>query len=242
MLMLTGVRIGESAARDARIALSCSRDGAECGQGWYQQSTPEAVADTLAPLLHWRVCHVWDWLTFDAPRFGFPTVPIAEVYGGDEAEEISARTGCIQCPLASRDSALDHLLTKDAWSYLTPLKELRPLYESLRLPKYRLRKDGSERRKDGTVPKNLMRMGPLTLEARAWALERVLSIQERINAAADRQPVDLINGAELARIRELIAAGTWPDGWTGDEIHADVLVPEVMADGVTQALLLEEGI
>ncbi len=32
-LMLTGVRIGESAARDQRIALSCTKDGGECGQG-----------------------------------------------------------------------------------------------------------------------------------------------------------------------------------------------------------------
>ena len=40
LLMLTGVRIGESAARDQRIALSCSKDGAECGQGWFQISTP----------------------------------------------------------------------------------------------------------------------------------------------------------------------------------------------------------
>jgi len=243
MLMLTGVRVGESAARDARIALACGRDGAECGQGWYQQSTPESVADTLAPLLHWRVCHVWDWLTFDAPGFGFPTAPIAEVYGGDEAEEINARTGCIQCPLASRDTALDYLLTTEAWAYLAPLKALRPLYEALRLPKYRLRKDGSERRKDGSVPKNLMRMGPLTMDARRWALGQVMGMQDRINAAAartDRPHVDLINAEEFGRIRELIAAETWPDGWSGDEMRADLLVPEVHAGGAVQALLLDD--
>ncbi len=44
-LMLTGLRVGESAARDQRIALSCSKDGAECGQGWFQVKTPAAVAD-----------------------------------------------------------------------------------------------------------------------------------------------------------------------------------------------------
>jgi DNA sulfur modification protein DndC len=46
-LMLTGVRLGESAARDGRIALSCGRNNSECGQGWFQEATPEAVADTL---------------------------------------------------------------------------------------------------------------------------------------------------------------------------------------------------
>lgn len=104
-LMLTGVRIGESAARDSRIALSCGKNGAECGQGWFQETTPAAVADTLAPLLHWRVCHVWDWLTLFQTEHRLPTSLVGEVYGGDEAEELNARTGCIGCPLATRDTA-----------------------------------------------------------------------------------------------------------------------------------------
>jgi DNA sulfur modification protein DndC len=109
LLMLTGVRVGESAARDQRIAVSCGRNGAECGQGWFQETTPESIADTLAPLLHWRVCHVWDWLTFFAPAEGLATALVAEAYGGDEAVELNARTGCVGCPLATEDTALDHL-------------------------------------------------------------------------------------------------------------------------------------
>jgi 3'-phosphoadenosine 5'-phosphosulfate sulfotransferase (PAPS reductase)/FAD synthetase len=58
ILMLTGVRQGESAIRDGRIAMSCGRNGGECGQGWYQETMPGALCDTLAPLLHWRVCHL----------------------------------------------------------------------------------------------------------------------------------------------------------------------------------------
>lgn len=237
ILMLTGVRVGESAARDQRIALSCGRDGAECGQGWFQQSTSDAVADTLAPILHWRVCHVWDWLTFDAPTLGFSTTTIAEVYGGDEARELNARTGCIQCPLASRDTALDYLLGLESWAYLSPLKRLRPLYEELRKPRFRLRKDGSERRKDGTVPKNLMRLGPLTFEARRHALDIVLGVQSEINEAAraaGRPEVWLINAEELERIEALIDAGTWPQGWSGDEVRGDVALPQRFEDGTVQ--------
>jgi DNA sulfur modification protein DndC len=243
LLMLTGVRIGESAARDQRIALSCSRDGAECGQGWFQEATSDAVADTLAPLLHWRVCHVWDWLSFDAPRFGFPTAGIAEVYGGDEAEELNARTGCIQCPLASRDTALDALLHKPQWAHLAPLKRLRPLYEELRKPFRRLRKAGGEKRQDGKLAKNQQRLGPLTFDARRWALSEVLAIQAEVNAGAaevGQPPVELINPEEHARIEALIAAETWPQGWDGTEQHGDVLLPQVMANGALQALLLEE--
>lgn len=152
MLMLTGVRLGESAARDSSIALSCARDGAECGLGWFQQRTPEAIAGVLAPCLHWRVCHVWDWLTFYAPEADFPTQMIAEMYGGEEKEEIAARTDCIGCNLASKDVALETLLQLPQWGYLAPFTGLKPLYHELTRPQYRLRKGGTDRRKDGSQP------------------------------------------------------------------------------------------
>lgn len=163
LLMITGVRLGESAQRDARIALSCGRDGAECGQGWFQETTPESIADTLAPLLHWRVCFVWDWLTVFAPAEGFPTSIVAESYGGDEAQEINARTGCVGCNLASRDVALETILLRPKWAYLAPLLGLRPLYAELKKPHNRLRK-WDERKADGSRVANPGRMGPMTME------------------------------------------------------------------------------
>lgn len=241
MLMLTGVRIGESAARDQRIAVSCSKDGAECGQGWFQTSTPAAVADTLAPILHFRVCHVWDDLTFHAPGHGFPTEIIAEVYGGDEKEEINARTGCVGCNLASKDVSLDTLLRLPHWQYLIPLKRLRPLYAELTKAKSRLRKDGTDRLKDGSLAANPMRLGPLTMDARRAGLAEVLAIQSEVNTAAlalGRPTIDLINQEEHARILELIEANTWPERWTGEEIRGDILIPQVVADGVMQPILL----
>lgn len=239
-LMLTGVRIGESAARDSRIALSCGKNGAECGQGWFQETTPAAVADTLAPLLHWRVCHVWDWLTFYAPTHGLPTATVAEVYGGDEAEELNARTGCIGCPLATKDQALDYVLAQPHWAYLAPLKQLRPLYEELRAFRHRKQKAG-ERNKDGRLSANPNRKGPLTLEARAWALGVVLGIQSEVNAAAaaqGRPPIDLINAEEEARIRELIALRTYPNKWSDADPDATLLIPQEVNEELRQPLLL----
>lgn len=240
-LMLTGVRTGESAARDQRIALSCSRDGGECGQGWFQQSTPDSVADTLAPLLHWRVCHIWAFLTAQAPADGFSTRQVALVYGGDEAEEINARTGCIGCPLATKDTALDYILRLIEWAYLAPLKRLRPLYRELREAKHRLRQPGTETRKDGTLASNPQRLGPLTLDAREYALEQILSVQREINenaARLGRPLIDLINEEEEFRIRELIEAKTFPQKWSGDEPEGDVLLEKVFSDGSLQPLLL----
>jgi DNA sulfur modification protein DndC len=249
VLMITGVREGESAIRDRRIVMSCSKDGGECGQGWYQKVLPEAKGlrgrmATLAPLLHWRVCHVWDWLMFHAPAAeygGWATRMIADAYGGDEAEEINARTGCTCCPLAQKDTALEAIIAMPAWAYLAPLKQLRAIYREMREPQHRLRKAGLEPLKSGGFSKNPQRLGPLTLEARLHFLERIVAIFREVNAAAialGRPTVDMLDAEEESRIRELIAASTWPDRWDGDEPTGDVPLDTVYADGSIQPLLV----
>jgi DNA sulfur modification protein DndC len=230
ILSITGVRIGESAARDQRIAVSCSRDSGECGQGWFQVSTSDAVADTLAPLLHWRLCHVYDWLYFEDHRHGYPEVAgIADVYGDGDV-----RTGCSGCNLASRDVALERLTRTEKWAHLAPLLELKPLYKELKAPRWRKRKAAPELRQDGLYSKNGQRMGPLTMDGRAFGLKRVLDIQRRAR-------VDLINDEEEARIREMWALDMWPRKWSSDDIKADVPLDQIMTvdnEIVTQPLLV----
>jgi len=248
-LMITGVRQGESAIRDRRIEMSCGKDGAECGQGWYQKALPESpqLRDriaTVAPLLHWRVCHVWEWLKHWAPQAQFgdwSTAAIADAYGGDEAEEINARTGCTGCPLAQEERALDTILLNERWSHLAPLKELKPLYRWLREPSNRLRKAGAERLKDGSIAKNPQRMGPLTFTARKEGLRRVIDIQGRCNQAAlqlGRPTIDILNADEAERITTLIAVKTWPEGWDGTEPIATMPLDTVYQDGSVQPLLV----
>lgn len=226
-LMLTGVRIGESAARDARIAISCGKNNSECGQGWFQEATPTDVADTLAAILHWRLCHVWNWLTDFESEHGFSTGFIAAVYGQDENLETHARTGCISCNLASNDLALNQIITRPQWRHFKPLLELRALYAELKKPQNRLRKDGTETRIDGSLVSNPCRMGPLTFDARRMGLERVRDIQERAG-------VDLINPEEKFRILELIDRKTWPKGWDGTEPLASLPFDNVNPDGSVQ--------
>lgn len=243
LLTITGVRLGESAARDERIITSCSRDGAECGQGWLQTSAKEGLNDTLAPLLHWRVCFVWDWLMGYVGDHGFRTQPIAEVYGVAEdgsATENGTRTGCVGCNLASKDTALDTLLKLDHWKYLAPYKRLKPLYAELKMPHNRLRKH-HEVTKSGRLATNQGRMGPLTMDARRYGLSEVLAIQDEINAAAilqGRPQISLINEDERARILELIKANTWPQKWDGTEATGEELFEETYRDGSTQPLLI----
>lgn len=228
LLMLTGVRIGESAARDQRIAVSCSKDSGECGQGWFQTSTDAAIADTLAPLLHWRLCHVYDWLYLD-DRHGYDVAGIASVYGEDDV-----RTGCVGCNLASRDTALERIIRDPDFVHLTPLLELKPLYKELILPQYRKRKATPEILKDGSYSKNGQRMGPLTIEGRAYGLQTILDIQRRAQ-------VDLINPEEEARIRQLWDENTWPRKWSDDDINADEPIDLISSENgklIYQSLLI----
>lgn len=230
-LMLTGVREGESAIRDKHLTIACTKDGGECGQARFLLQTPKSIADTAAPLIHWRVCNVWDYLTFRAPRQGYSTDLIAQIYGGEEARENNARTGCIECPLVEEDHMLNNVIAIPEHAYLAPLKRLDTLYAELAKPEMRLSKDGTQRLKDGSYPANPLRMGPLTLEARLYGLEQVLGIQNEINAVAERDGkalISLINEEEEARIRELIAMEKWPVDWTGTEPRADMIDPTSM--------------
>lgn len=241
-LTLTGVRRGESKARDDRINLSCSRNGAECGQGWLQTDLPGDLSDTFAPIDHWTLCNVWDWLKIFAPmaEFGaWPTPMIADGYGGVE----DMRTGCVGCNLIAHDGALAAVLLLPGWGHMSPLLGLKRLYLELKKERHRKRQPGFQYRKDGTLQSNQQRMGPLTFEARLMGLDRVLAIQAEVNREADRlgRPgIILIDAEEEARIRELIAAKTWPNGWTGDEPNADTWLDRVNNDGSVEPILFRE--
>ncbi len=244
ILMITGVRQGESAVRDNRIIISCSKNGTECGQGYYQETMPAALCDTLAPIVHWRVCHVWEWLRTWAPLEqygGWSTKLLAEAYGGDEAEEINARTGCMGCPVASKDKALETVCQRPGWEYLSTLLRLREVFDELRSNKsFRKRHPGGETKKDGTFVKNQQRLGPLTMAARRWGMNQILAIQSEVNERAkalNKPLVDILNQSEVDRINELIKLNTWPDKWTGDEPTADTIMPTYFSNGTIQPLI-----
>lgn len=223
-LVITGVRRGESAQRDQRIETVCSKDDGECGLGMWLGPTDSQPYSTLAPLLHWRVCQIWDWLTFEEHRHGFPTRPIANIYGEEEQ-----RTGCIACPLSSHDHVLQSVINRlPEWAYLAPLLELRHLWDEMRKPQYRKRKRG-ERISGNRFSSHPMRLGPLTMEARAHFLAQVLDIQ-------DRARYELVTPEDLAFIEQCWVDDVWPQGWEGTEETGDVLMEQIYHGGVTQQI------
>lgn len=256
-LQITGVRQGESALRDAKIAISCSKGDGECGQGWFQSQPSEHVADTLAPLVHWRQCFVWDWLYFayhdaymkqkigiDAKGHGFDYLDtIAVAYGqtsldnsGQEIIQEGGRTGCIGCPLAAEDKALINLISWPEWSHMKPLTQIRSMLWEMRKAKYRLRKAAPEKKTDGTWRKKGQRMGPMSIDARQYFYHRIMRIQHQTG-------VELINLEERTRIHQLWKLNAMPEKWEGglsspNNIPADVLFDQitVVGDGKTKII------
>lgn len=231
VLVITGLREGESAVRDRRILTVCSSKGGECGAGMYQRTAEKRNVAVLAPCLHWRACHIWEWNFHWGPQEefgGWSTRCVGEVYGVDdfgdkdnlEAIDEKARTGCVECFCVEEDLATARVVRMPAWGHLAPLMELKALWRHLRSHPVRLRKPAGERRKDGSLAAKQHRIGPIIIPARLAALDVVLDVQRRVNVEAERmgrRGVDILNAKEEARIRELCAANAWPQKWTGRE-------------------------
>jgi DNA sulfur modification protein DndC len=118
---------------------------------------------------------------------------------------------------------------------------LRPLWAELKKPHNRLRKV-KERTKSGKLATNQGRLGPLTMDARRWALDQVLQIQEEINVGAracgDPEYL-LINHEERCAIEQMISANVWPQKWDGTEQTGDAPFEEMDSEtGWIQGRLL----
>jgi DNA sulfur modification protein DndC len=210
-LGIDGIRKGESAARDNLILASCVTDDGECGQGWFH-STPSGTK--LSPILHWRVCHVWDWIVEACFEHGYPIDGVIQTYGVDITDDgieepLSARTGCIGCPLVTTpnekrpkpDKALATVAAQPEWAHLAPFQQLSEIY-------WRLRWDRNCRHIKLNGEK-----GCLTLAAREWALGEILALQAesaRLAITAGKAPYTLIEDAEVALIRQMIRDRVFP--------------------------------
>lgn len=218
--IITGVRLGESKQRDDIIQTSCSVGDGECGQGWYQQQR-----NALAPIVHWRACHVFRWIFNDA-RNSLPSIKgIEDVYKLDEFVPDGIRTGCIKCQVVHEDKSFKYLVDKvPEWSWLAPLHDLDQLHAWLAEPAQRLRKVEQSAKADGTLREGGQRLGAIAIEARREGLRRLLEIQNRTNAKAPQgMSISLVDEDERQAIEQMWRDNIHPRGWTGDEPRGDEL-------------------
>lgn len=179
--VLTGVRFGESDRRDGKMkkAALCMGEG-ECGQILEYQGA-------LAPIAHWKTCHVWDFLAFYAPKWGWPTNEVVELYG-----DTPVRFGCWTCTLVDKDRALEAVLLKNGNRYLRGLANFRQrLMDVTTDPHMRVTRPNG-------VP------GKLKMSVRSMLLDELLALQNEVG-------VQLIRAEEIKAIRE-----QWQQDLKGD--------------------------
>lgn len=176
--ILTGVRFGESQARDARLNDSCTRGG-ECGQGvWFKRSEALQVG-YLAPIVNWTSCEVWDLISGFAPSWGYPVKELEKVYNDHET-----RFGCWMCTVIKKDKAMLKTIEQDEWAHLKPMADFRNyVWESTRNPNTRIK------RKSGGV-------GKLRLNTRRALLKKLMLVQEKVG-------IQLIAQEEIDFIKNL---------------------------------------
>jgi DNA sulfur modification protein DndC len=98
-----GVRYGESDRRDK--ILSCTVGG-ECGPDAMTKSASIDAHLKVTPIVRWRKCAVWDFLTLIAPiELGVDNQGLVMHYGPDG----DLRYGCWSCPLIYNDRTAEHL-------------------------------------------------------------------------------------------------------------------------------------
>lgn len=210
-LVLTGLRLGESKVRDAKLAkrgLGCSAGG-ECG-------IPSASQNTYSPLIDWTMCNVIDFLNGivgrnfrDTMRDVLPiTKRLVEIYNvsigqdglfDDVDREVStARFGCIGCPAISADRCAPRSTAKRNGEN-SPLNELYDVWFEAR------------RRDNRLVNPRTGGRGPIKMAVRKVLFDRIMDIQRRSG-------VVLVSLEDEKFIRDCWAREVYPRGWsTADE-------------------------
>lgn len=176
--LFTGVRADESQARARTLGNNCSVDG-ECGiERWTDAENQEGLR-FYAPLIDWRTCKVWDFLSLWAYEAGWPVRGLTETYGTG-----ATRFGCWTCTLIEEDKALAQVTQLEEWEHLKPLAEFRKrLQTDSKMPSNRLYRSSGAK-------------GKLTLSFRKALLNDLLALQDKVG----RQ---LISLQEVELIREL---------------------------------------
>ncbi|MEL6853660.1 MAG: hypothetical protein AAFO83_00965 [Cyanobacteria bacterium J06607_13] len=222
VLVLTGVRFGESISRDDRIKSSCSSPGGECGSSWYQDER-NSFESVLAPIASWRYCHVIDWLV-ECSTKDYPVWDVLDTYGiRDDTPPGELRTGCIGCPVVNKDKTLEYLI-ESGHKHLEPLEGLHDLYWELLEWRHRYRFWG-KRNADKSIPlRGMTVVGPLTLKSRCWAFGKIMQMQREshiISDAIGRDRFYLLREDQISFIKRCWSEGVFPSGWDKRKIIKD---------------------
>jgi DNA sulfur modification protein DndC len=224
VLNLSGVRWGESDARDGKLKKTGCAAGGECG-------LPEPGEGVYGPIITWTVCKVLDWLNGEPGAAETisdllpPMRGLVEVYGVQREgaglfdvppRATALRFGCIGCPAISNEKITQsrNCRERPEWSHL---RRIYAIWDALYARKNRccrIRTEPDRRR--GEKPASWaarIRFGPLKMAARQHYFAELLDIQRQAG-------VTLVTPEDEAFVRDCWARKVYPRGWS----EADELV------------------
>ena len=206
LLMLTGVRWGESKMRDQKLLRSGCRAGGECG-------LPAPDENRYAAIIDWTDCQVYDWLKGHVAVEGMDDVfavtgQLMKVYRAKKSEvgfalspqKVSLlRFGCVGCP-ATRGANRASLRYELKDIRLKHLKQLWIMWDRLRRNENRV-----VQIRDG---RNVV--GPIKMSVRMAEFSNFLDIQEKSG-------VKLVTKKDIRFIHWCWKNKVYPRGWREED-------------------------
>jgi DNA sulfur modification protein DndC len=222
ILVLNGMRWGESKNRDGKLVASGCSAGGECGTNLQGVVDGEKL---FSPIINWTTCYVVDWLMGAVDEISFSlcqdlfkiTQDLVTVYGvkrkiglfGPPEIESSLRYGCIGCPavgvgaLVKRTASLKKIGAVD--SRADALTRIYGIWQEVYKSKNRLGKY-----KKGT---GKWMWGPIAMEARKQFFAEIMEVQRKAG-------VVLITKEDEKFIKQCWKNKVYPKGWSeADEIN-----------------------
>ena len=210
VIMVLGVRKGESATRDQVLSLHRMKDSL------LSRHTTLPNAFVYTPVVDFTTDDVWMYLLSAASPWGGDNKQLLTLYRNTNAQGEcplvvdettpscgNSRFGCWTCTVVTKDKAMEGLIDNGE-EWMTPLLDFRDFLASTQDPekKPEIRE---HRRRNGqiTILNDKLVHGPYTLEFCKDILTELLDTQRQVREAGPDPNIKLITDAELEEIRKI---------------------------------------
>ncbi len=210
VIMVLGVRKGESATRDQVLSLHRMKDSL------LSRHTTLSNAFVYTPVVDFTMEDVWMYLLSNPSPWGGDNRQLVTLYRNTSAQGEcplvvdettpscgNSRFGCWTCTVVKKDKAMEGLIDSGE-DWMLPLLDFRDFLASTQNPekKPEIRE---HRRRNGqiTILNDKLVHGPYTLKFCKELLEKLLNIQKLVRKKGPDPNVELITDVELEEIRKI---------------------------------------
>ena len=230
VIMVLGVRKGESATRDQVLSLHRIKDSL------LSRHTTLPNASVYTPVVDFTMEDVWMYLLSNPSPWGGDNRQLVTLYRNTSAQgecplvvdEMTpscgnSRFGCWTCTVVTKDKAMEGLIDNGE-EWMLPLLEFRDFLAETQDPEKKP-ETREHRRRNGqvTILNNKLVHGPYTLKFCKELLKRLLTTQQQVREEGTDPDIKLITEDELEEIRKIwrTERQDWKD--TVPQIYAEIV-------------------